>query len=81
MRTPCEISTPCRKHKDKSDVRSWGASTSIGSRWVFGRGNVFASFIGASCTDIDTRITDTATLKDKLPNADPAAQFQMFGAG
>ncbi len=52
--------------KDKSDVKSWGGGLRFGRRWVFGDGNLFAPFAGVTYTDVDTRMTGTAVLKDAL---------------
>lgn len=64
--------------KDKSDIKSWGGGLRIGRRWVFGNGNVYAPFFGATYTDVDTRMTGTARLNDVLSDdQDLIARFDV----
>ena len=66
--------------KDTSDVRSWGGGARIGRRWFFGRrdvSKVFSPYLGATYTDVDTRISGTTRLTDALPDgSDITVRFE-----
>ena len=52
------------------EIRSFSGSARLGRRWVFGKGNIAAPYIGASYFDLDQVVTGVTRLNDAFPDGD-----------